>query len=192
MNPLPGNKLIIVSAPSGAGKSTLVSHLLASGLPLSFSVSATSRRPRGSEKEGREYYFITAEEFRERISAGDFVEWEEVYSDHFYGTLRSEIKRIHDAGMAVLFDVDAEGGINLKKIFGTSALSIFIMPPSVEELGNRLHGRGTDTPEKIRMRVEKASSEIKLADRFDRIIVNDNLEKACSEIENAVSDFLKG
>ncbi len=185
------NKLLIVSAPSGAGKSTLVNHLLSLGLPLSFSVSATSRRPRGNEKDGREYYFISADEFRKRIAAGEFVEWEEVYTDHYYGTLKSEIRRIHDAGRAVLFDVDVRGGISLKKIFGTDALSLFIMPPSVDELSRRLHGRGTDTPEKIRMRVEKAESELELAGSFDRIIINDDLEEACRETVKAVTDFLK-
>jgi len=186
-----GNKLLIVSAPSGAGKSTLVNHLLSLGLPLSFSVSATSRKPRGTEIDGREYYFISADEFRKRIAAGEFVEWEEVYTDHYYGTLKSEIKRIHDAGRAVLFDVDVRGGISLKKIFGSDALSLFIMPPSVDELSRRLHGRGTDTPEKIRMRVEKAASELKLAGSFDRIIINDDLEEACRETVKAVTDFLK-
>ncbi len=185
------NKLLIISAPSGAGKSTLVNHLLSSGLPLSFSVSATSRKPRGSEKDGREYYFITAGEFRRKIAAGDFVEWEEVYRDHYYGTLKSEIDRIHKEGMAVLFDVDVRGGISLKKIFGVNALALFIMPPSVDELDRRLQGRGTDTPEKIRMRVEKAASELKLADSFDGIIINDDLEAACREIEKTVTDFLK-
>jgi len=186
-----GNKLLIVSAPSGAGKSTLVNHLLSLGLPLSFSVSATSRKPRGTEIDGREYYFISADEFRKRIAAGEFVEWEEVYTDHYYGTLKSEIIRIHDAGRAVLFDVDVRGGISLKKIFGSDALSLFIMPPSVDELSRRLHGRGTDTPEKIRMRVEKAASELKLAGSFDRIIINDDLEEACRETVKAVTDFLK-
>jgi guanylate kinase len=185
------NKVLIVSAPSGAGKSTLVNHLLSLGLPLSFSVSATSRKPRGSEKDGREYFFISADEFRKRIAAGEFVEWEEVYTDHYYGTLKSEIKRIHDAGRAVLFDVDVRGGISLKKIFGTDALSLFIMPPSVDELSRRLHSRGTDTPEKISMRVEKAASELKLAAGFDRIIINDDLEEACRETVKVVTDFLK-
>jgi guanylate kinase len=191
MKPRTGNKLLIVSAPSGAGKSTLVNHLLSMGLPLAFSVSATSRKPRGTEKDGREYYFISADEFRKRIAAGEFVEWEEVYTDHYYGTLKSEIKRIHDAGRAVLFDVDVRGGISLKKIFGSDALSLFIMPPSVDELSRRLHGRGTDTPEKIRMRVEKAESELNLAGSFDRIIINDDLEEACRETVKAVTDFLK-
>ncbi len=190
MKPGKENRLLIISAPSGAGKSTLVNHLLSSGLPLSFSVSVTSRKPRGSEKEGREYYFITTGEFRKKINAGDLVEWEEVYKDHFYGTLRSEIERIHKAGKVVLFDVDVRGGINLKKIFGDEALSIFIMPPSVEVLEKRLVTRGTDGPEKIRMRIEKASSEIKLADMFDKVIINDDLEKAYSDILKVVTSFL--
>lgn len=191
MKPRIGNKLLIVSAPSGAGKSTIINHLLSLGLPLSFSVSATSRKPRGAEKDGNEYYFISAGEFRRRIAAGEFVEWEEVYTDHYYGTLNSEIKRVHDAGRAVLFDVDVRGGISLKKIFGTDALSLFIMPPSVDELARRLHGRGTDSPEKIRMRVEKAESELNLASSFDRIIINDDLEEAFRETVKAVTDFLK-
>ncbi|MCJ7821001.1 MAG: guanylate kinase [Bacteroidales bacterium] len=190
MKPSKENRLLIISAPSGAGKSTLVNHLLSSGLPLSFSVSVTSRKPRRSEKEGREYYFITAGEFRKKINAGDLVEWEEVYKAHFYGTLRSEIERIHSSGKVVLFDVDVRGGINLKKIFGHEALSIFIMPPSVEELEKRLVTRGTDGPEKIKMRIEKASSEIKLADMFDNVIINDDLEKACSDILKVVTSFL--
>lgn len=184
-------KVLIVSAPSGAGKSTLVKHLLDSGMPFSFSVSATSRRPRGREKNGVEYYFLTAEEFRQKIKAGEFIEWEEVYEDHFYGTLRSEIDRIRNEGRIPLFDVDVRGGISLKKIFGDNALALFIMPPSVEELRQRLVRRGTDTPDKIDMRIEKASSEITLADRFDRIIVNDDLARACREITTLVTEFLK-
>jgi guanylate kinase len=185
------HRVLIVSAPSGAGKSTLVNHLLSSGLPLSFSVSATSRKPRGNEKEGREYYFMTASEFRERIAAGEFVEWEEVYEDHFYGTMKSEIERITNKGMYPLFDVDVRGGISLKKVFGSDALAIFVMPPSVEALRERLIRRGTDTPDMISMRVEKASSEIELAASFDMVIVNDDLERACSEIVSAVTGFLK-
>lgn len=185
------NKLLIVSAPSGAGKSTLVNHLLESDLPLSFSVSATSRSPRGSEKNGREYYFISADDFRRRIDAGEFVEWQEVYKDHFYGTLKSEIERIHKTGRVVLFDVDVKGGINLKRIFGINALSVFIMPPSVEDLRTRLISRGTDSPAEIDMRVEKASSELGLAEKFDTIIINDDLQKARKEIENVVREFLK-
>jgi len=184
-------KVLIVSAPSGAGKTTLVNHLLGAGMPLMFSVSATSRKPRGSEVNGREYYFITSEEFRRRIREGEFIEWQEVYKDHFYGTLRSEIERITAAGKIPLFDVDVMGGINLKKIFGKEALAIFIMPPSVEELKARLVKRGTDSEEKIAMRVEKAASEILLADRFDRVIVNDTLGRACSEILSEVRSFIE-
>jgi guanylate kinase len=184
-------RVLIISAPSGAGKSTLVNHLLSAGLPLLFSVSATSRRPRGCETDGREYYFITSAEFRKRIRKGEFIEWQEVYKDHYYGTLSSEIERITGEGKTPLFDVDVQGGINLKKIFGEKALAIFIMPPSVEELRARLVKRGTDSPEKIEMRVEKAASEILLADRFDRVIVNDDLERACSEIMTEVTGFIK-
>lgn len=185
------NKVLIISAPSGAGKSTLVNHLLRSGFPLAFSVSATSRKPRGSEVNGREYYFIKAAEFRRKIKAGEFVEWQEVYENHYYGTLKKEIDRIAQEGMIPLFDVDAKGGINLKNIFGDSALAIFIMPPSVEELKARLIKRGTDTHEAINMRVEKAFTEILLADSFDRVIVNDDLDKACNEIRSVVKNFIK-
>ena len=183
-------KVLIISAPSGAGKSTLVNHLLNSGFPLLFSVSATSRKPRGNEEDGREYYFITAGEFRKRIRRQEFIEWQEVYKDHYYGTLRQEIERIRDAGKIPLFDVDVKGGINLKNIFGDDALSIFIMPPSVDELRKRLVRRGTDTPEQIAMRVEKAASEILLAEHFDKVVINDNLEKACIAIVNIVREFM--
>jgi guanylate kinase len=184
------NRVLIISAPSGAGKSTLVNHLLKSGLPLAFSVSATSRKPRGKEVNGREYYFIRAAEFKRKIKAGEFVEWQEVYQNHYYGTLKKELDRITKEGCIPLFDVDAKGGINLKKIFGDSALSIFIMPPSVEELRARLIKRGTETPEDIKMRVEKAFSEILLADSFDRVIVNDDLKRASGEICSVVKEFL--
>lgn len=190
MHPADSQKVLIISAPSGAGKSTLVSHLLKSGFPLLFSVSATSRKPRGNEVDGREYYFITAGEFRRRIKRDEFIEWQEVYKDHYYGTLRREIERIRDAGKIPLFDVDVQGGINLKKIFGDDAMSVFIMPPSVEELRKRLVSRGTDTPEQIDMRVEKAASEILLAEHFDTVVINDNLEKACIEIVNIVREFM--
>ncbi len=183
-------KVLIISAPSGAGKSTLVSYLLSSGMPLLFSVSATSRKPRGNEADGREYYFITAGEFRRRIKRDEFIEWQEVYRNHYYGTLRQEIDRIRSEGRIPLFDVDVQGGINLKKIFGHHALSIFVMPPSVQELGRRLMLRGTDSPEKIAMRVEKAASEILLAEHFDTIIINDNLEKACIAVANVVREFI--
>jgi len=183
-------KLIIVSAPSGAGKSTMVSHLLKKGFPLEFSVSATSRSPRGNEKDGKEYYFISASEFRKRIENNEFVEWQEVYKDHYYGTLKSEIDRIWKLGKCVIFDVDVKGGINLKKLFGSKAVSIFVMPPSVSELEKRLMKRGTDAPEKIRMRVEKAAEEISLADQFDVTIINDNLEHSYDEIDAVVGEFL--
>jgi len=185
------NRVLIISAPSGAGKSTLVNHLLTSGLPLGFSVSATSRKPRRYEVNGREYYFIRASEFRRKIKAGEFIEWQEVYENHYYGTLRKEIDRITNEGMIPLFDVDVKGGINLKKIFGDNALSIFIMPPSVEELRARLIKRGMETSDEINMRVEKAFSEILLADSFDRVIINGDLDKACSEIAAVVKAFIK-
>ncbi|MGB8358122.1 MAG: guanylate kinase [Bacteroidales bacterium] len=190
MNKSHGNRVLIISAPSGAGKSTIVNHLLTSGFPLAFSVSATSRKPRGNEVNGREYYFITAAAFRKKIDAGEFVEWEEVYEGHYYGTLKSEIGRITKLGKIPLFDVDVKGGISLKKIFEKDALAIFIMPPSVEELKTRLIKRGTDSIDKINMRVEKASSEIRMADRFDKVIVNDDLDRACSEIETVVKEFI--
>ncbi len=191
MKGLKNSRVLIISAPSGAGKSTLVNHLLNAGLPLLFSVSATSREPRGCEVNGREYYFITSAEFRRKIKKDEFIEWQEVYKDHYYGTLRCEIDRIAGEGKIPLFDVDAEGGVNLKKIFGEQALAIFIMPPSVEELRTRLVKRGTDSADKIEMRVDKAVSEILLADRFDRVIINDGLENACNEILETVKEFIE-
>jgi guanylate kinase len=183
-------KIVIISAPSGAGKTTIVRHLLDNGLNLSFSVSATTRALRGNEKNGVDYFFLTVEEFKKRIDNDEFVEWEQVYDELYYGTLKSELERIWANGENVLFDVDVKGGINLKKKFGSEAIAIFIMPPSIEELQNRLEKRGTDSPEKIRMRVEKASEEIKLANQFDRIIINSKLEKAKEESFKVVSSFL--
>lgn len=183
-------KLVIISAPSGAGKTTIVNHLLRNDGRLEFSISATTRRPRGTEKNGLEYYFITVDEFRKRIRNNSFVEWEEVYKDQYYGTLKSEIERIWMDSKSVLFDVDVKGGINLKKIFMNQAVSIFIMPPSVEELEKRLLARGTDSQEKIRMRVEKAKEEIILAGQFDHIVVNDILEQAQDEVCRIVNGFL--
>jgi len=191
MKGLKNSRVLIISAPSGAGKSTLVSHLLNAGLPLLFSVSATSRKPRGCEVNGREYYFITTADFRRKIKKGEFIEWQEVYRDHYYGTLRSEIDRITGEGKIPLFDLDVQGGVNLKKIFGKEALAIFIMPPSVDELRSRLMKRGTDSADKIEMRVDKAVSEILMADRFDRVIINDGLESACSEILAVVTEFIE-
>ena len=184
-------KLIIISAPSGAGKSTIVRYLMQQDLRLEFSVSATTREPRGDEKHGKEYYFIPVDEFRRRINQGDFIEWQEVYKDQYYGTLKEELERINNNGNNVLFDVDVKGGINLKKIFGTKAISIFLMPPSQRELEKRLLTRGTDNPEKIRMRVKKAREEMKLADHFDYIVINDRLELAEKEVYEIVKRFIE-
>lgn len=184
-------KVIIFSAPSGSGKSTIVNHLLGKGLGLEFSVSATCRAPRGKEIHGREYYFFEVEEFRKRIAAGEFLEYEEVYPGCYYGTLNSEVERIWAEGHTVVFDVDVVGGVNLKQKFGANALSVFIQAPSVEELRKRLTGRGTDTPEKIAERVAKAEYEMTFADRFDTIIVNDDLQQAFREAEQKVRKFLE-
>jgi guanylate kinase len=183
-------KIVIISAPSGAGKSTIVNHLLGKDLNLEFSVSATTRNPRGKEKDGKEYYFMSVKEFRNRVRRGKFIEWEEVYKNQLYGTLKSEIARIWANGNHVLFDVDVKGGVNLKNIFGHKAISIFVMPPSLNELEKRLVKRGTDDPAKIRMRVEKAEEEIKLADQFDSIVINDNLGRAKNEVYKLVNSFI--
>jgi guanylate kinase len=183
-------KLIIISAPSGAGKTTIVKHLLDSGLNLAFSISATTRPKRGIESHGTDYFFISAEEFRKLIDNCELVEWQEVYGNHYYGTMKSELERIWNEGKHVIFDVDVMGGLNLKSMFKDNALAIFIMPPSMVELEKRLHNRGSDAKDKIKMRVDKASEEILLAEKFDKIIINDNLEKAKLEALNLVSDFL--
>jgi guanylate kinase len=183
-------KLVIISAPSGAGKTTIVKHLLDSGLNLSFSVSATTRSPRGTEEDGKDYFFLSVPEFRKRIENNEFVEWEEVYKDLMYGTLKSEMERIWADGQHVLFDVDVKGGITLKKMFGLNSIAIFIMPPSVEELENRLIKRGTESPEKIKMRVEKAREELVLANQFDMVIVNHQLDKAKKETVEIVKSYL--
>ena len=186
------NKVIIFSAPSGAGKSTIVQHLLGLYPELEFSISATSRAPRGQEQHGVEYYFFTAEEFRQMIAEYKFVEYEEVYAGSFYGTLRSEVERIWAKGHAIVFDIDVQGGVNLKKIFGEQALSVFIQAPSVEILRKRLIGRGTDTAEAIEKRVAKAASEMEFADgKFDYVLINDDLQTAKAEAEKVISDFLK-
>jgi guanylate kinase len=184
-------KLIIISAPSGAGKTTIVKHLLNSGLNLAFSVSATTRELRGNEIDGKDYYFISLPEFKKRIENGEFVEWEEVYKDLLYGTLKSEMERIWASGCHVLFDVDVRGGIKLKKIFGTRSIAIFVMPPSVEELENRLIKRATDNHEIKKMRVDKAREELELANQFDTVIINHHLDKAKEEAYKIISSFLE-
>jgi len=183
-------KIVIFSAPSGSGKTTIVKHLLSKGLNMEFSVSACSRAPRGQEQNGVDYYFLTAEEFRQRIDNDEFVEWEEVYAGRFYGTLKTELTRIWSKGNHVLFDVDVKGGINLKKKFGDNALSVFVMPPSIDELRRRLVGRATDAPEEIERRIAKAEEEISYANQFDLIIVNDNLTTACKQAFEKVNKFL--
>lgn len=185
------NKVIIFSAPSGSGKSTIVSHILKLHPEMEFSVSATSRAPRGQERNGIEYHFFTADEFRKMIAEDKFVEYEEVYTGSFYGTLKSEVQRIWDKGHVIIFDVDVKGGVNLKKYFGDKALSVFIQAPSVEELRKRLIARGTDSAEAIAKRVAKASEEMTYADKFDYILVNDDLQKAYAEAEKVVDDFLQ-
>ena len=184
-------KLIIFSAPSGSGKTTIVHRLMGLVEGLEFSVSATSRPPRGVEQNGKDYYFLSGEEFDQKIAEDAFVEWEEVYAGTKYGTLRSELERIWAKGHTILFDVDVKGGVRLKDIFGTQALSIFIMPPSIEELRNRLVGRATDSPEKIEQRVAKAGEELTYAERFDLVVVNDNLEEAVEGVRKAVEEFIK-
>ena len=183
-------KLIILSAPSGSGKTTIVKHLLNTMPNLEFSITACSRPKRDCEIDGRDYYFISVEEFKHRIATNDFVEWEEVYSGSFYGTLKSEVDRIWAKNHIVALDVDVKGGIHLKKIFGANALSIFIMPPSIGVLKQRLESRGTETPESLAKRVGKAAEEMTFANQFDKIIVNDNLEKSYKEAEKLVLDFL--
>jgi guanylate kinase len=183
-------KLVIISAPSGSGKTTIVKHLLNSDLNLEFSISATTRPIRTNENQGKDYYFLSTDEFRRRVNDDEFIEWEEVYKDHLYGTLKSEIERIWAKGNHVLFDVDVKGGTNLKKLYGKQAISIFVMPPSIDELEKRLVTRGTDKPERIRMRVEKAVAEMKFADKFDHIVINDKLKKAQNEAYRLVFGFL--
>ena len=183
-------KLIIFSAPSGAGKTTIVNRMLAKDLGLEFSISATSRKPRGKEQHGREYYFLTEEEFRNKIAADEFIEYEEVYPGCFYGTLRSEIERISAQGKNILFDIDVKGGINIKNQYGGRALSLFIAPPSIETLRQRLIHRSTDSPEMIEKRVEKAQYEMSFAPQFDLIIVNDKLDLAVEQAADAISTFI--
>lgn len=184
-------KIIIFSAPSGSGKSTIINYLMEQGLNLHFSVSATSRAPRGTEKNGVEYFFLSPEEFRRHIAAGDFLEYEEVYTDRFYGTLKSEVDNQLARGENVVCDVDVLGGKNIKKHYGPRALSIFIQPPSVEVLKQRLEGRGTDAPEVITDRIARAEFELSFAPEFDVVIVNDDLATAQAETLRTVKDFLE-
>ena len=183
-------KLFIFSAPSGSGKSTIVQHLMTLNLGLSFSISATSREPRGEESHGKEYYFLTPEGFRSKIEEHAFVEWEEVYPGQFYGTLKSELERIWDLGQHALFDIDVMGGINLKALYGERACAIFIQPPSMEVLEERLRLRGTEDESSLRKRLEKASDEMQYASQFDHILVNDQLEKTLKEAEILVRNFI--
>lgn len=185
-------KMLIVSAPSGSGKSTIVNWLMKEHpeLRLYFSISCTSRAPRGEEKDGVEYFFLTPEAFKEKIANKEFLEYEEVYENRFYGTLKAQVERQREAGQNVVFDVDVKGGINIKKYYGEQAMSLFIQPPSVEELRRRLEGRATDTPEAIRERLAKAEYEMTFAPQFDHIIVNDILETAKEETLRLVAAFL--
>ena len=184
-------KLIILSAPSGAGKSTIIEHLLKKDFNLEFSISACTRKPRGKEKHGAEYYFLTPQDFKNKISKNQFLEWEEVYEDHYYGTLKSEIDRIFTKGNNVIFDIDIAGGLNIKKQYGDKAISIFIMPPSVNELENRLRNRGTDSEENIKKRIDKAKFEISFANKFDITIINEKIEEAVKETEEILYNFLE-
>lgn len=184
-------KIIIISAPSGCGKSTIIGRLMERGdLNLAFSISATSRPPRGDERDGVEYYFLTPEEFRRRIDAGDFVEYEEVYTGRYYGTLRSEIDRITASGANVVLDIDVKGAMNVKRLYEDRALTLFILPPSIEELRRRLEGRGTDAPDVIAERVGKASYELKFAPQYDRAVVNDDINLATAETHDIIAKFL--
>lgn len=185
-------KCIIFSAPSGSGKSTIVQWLMAEHpeLKLAFSISATSRPPRGTEQHGVEYFFLSPEEFRSRIAAGEFLEYEEVYLDRFYGTLKEQVDNQLKAGQNVVFDVDVKGGCNIKEHYGSKALSVFIQPPSVEELRRRLIGRATDSMEQIEQRVAKAEYEMSFAPQFDRIVINDNLDEAKQQTLNTLRKFL--
>ena len=185
-------KLIIFSSPSGTGKSTIINWLMQehSELKMAFSISCTSRAPRGTERNGVEYFFLTPDEFRSRIEAGEFLEYEEVYTDRYYGTLKSQVERQCDAGQNVVFDVDVKGGCNIKQHYGDKALSIFIMPPSVDELRRRLESRATDAPEVIDQRIARAEFEIGFADKFDKVVVNDDLDKAKKEVLGIIKQFL--
>lgn len=184
-------KLVIFSAPSGAGKTTIVQYLLHAGHNLEFSVSAASRQKRQNEADGRDYHFITPDEFRKKISNNEFLEWEEVYKDHYYGTLKSEVERILNNGHHVIFDVDVKGGLNIKRHYGNRALAVFVMPPGLRKLEERLRGRSTDNEDSIQRRIAKAAEEISFASRFDTIVINDDLKTALIEANRLVAKFLK-
>jgi guanylate kinase len=189
---MPG-KLIIFSAPSGSGKSTIINWLMShEELRMAFSISCTSRAPRGTERNGVEYFFVTPEEFRRRIDNDEFLEYEEVYKDRYYGTLKQQVEAQLEKGENVVFDVDVKGGCNIKNYYGDRALSVFIQPPSIEELRNRLTGRGTDAPEVIEDRIARASFELTFATKFDKVVINDDLDKAKAEALKIVKDFLLG
>ncbi|MEX6690724.1 guanylate kinase [Danxiaibacter flavus] len=188
----PNKKLIIITAPSGAGKTSITRYLLAKYSNLSFSISAATRLPRGDEKNGVEYYFLSVEEFQDKIQENAFVEWEMVYEGKYYGTLKSELERIWSHGKTPMLDIDVKGAIHVQQQFPHTSLSIFIEPPSVDELRKRLDSRGTETAESLQTRVNKASYEISFKYHFDKIILNDNLDKACKETEEAIMEFLKG
>ncbi|NEW85635.1 MAG: guanylate kinase [Mariniphaga sp.] len=184
-------KLVIFSAPSGAGKTTIVKHLLSRNLNFAFSISATTRKPRGQEQNSMDYYFLSVDEFKLKIRHEEFLEWEEVYPGCFYGTLKSEVDRICKNGQNILFDVDVVGGSNIKKYYGEKALAVYIQPPSIQELENRLLARSTDCPDVIKERIAKAEHEMTYANLFDIIIINDKLEVALQEAEEKVSEFLE-
>ncbi len=183
-------KLIIFSAPSGSGKTTLVKHLMSVREDLAFSISACSRKPRKGETDGKDYYFLSPENFRQKIDTGAFIEWEEVYTDHYYGTLSEEVARLRALGKHVIFDVDVVGGLNIKKIFGAEALAVFVRPPSLEALQDRLDSRATDHPDAIKTRMDKAAYELSFEDSFDITIVNDKLEEAQAETLRVVEAFI--
>ncbi|MBJ6367404.1 guanylate kinase [Snuella sedimenti] len=190
-NNLKEGKLIVFSAPSGSGKTTIVRHLLGiDNLNLEFSISATSRAKRGTEVDGKDYYFLSADAFKDKIKHGEFLEWEEVYRDNFYGTLKSEVERIWAKGKHVIFDIDVSGGLRIKRKFPEQTLAVFVKPPSIDELKIRLKKRKTETEDKINMRVAKASAELATAPLFDVIIENDDLQKAFNDAENVVGNFV--
>ena len=185
-------KLIVVCAPSGSGKSTIIGRLMAAdGKRFAFSISATSRAPRGNEVDGKEYYFMSVEEFKERVKRGDFIEYQEVYPGCFYGTLKSEVERAWADGKVMFFDVDVKGGMDIKRLYGEQCLALFIQPPSVEELRRRLVARGTDSMEMIERRVAKAEEELGYAPQFDVVVVNDDLERAVADAKGLIDGFLQ-